>query len=143
MAHFAKLDGNNQVIDIILINNKHMLTEGGIERETIGLAYIEEQYGVGNWKQCSCKTSVGVHRGGRTPLRANYPGIGSLYNPTHDIFHEPLYKDKDGDVRTSWTLNTTKGIWEPPIACPGVPDAEYKWDESLYQSDNTKGWVAV
>jgi len=40
----------------------------------------------------------------------------------------------------SWTLDAGK-VWQPPIPCPGVDFPT--WDEDLYQSDNTQGWVAT
>ena len=45
----------------------------------------------------------------------------------------------------SWTLDGT-GEWQPPIAKPvelidGIPRV-FEWDEDLYQSDNTQGWIA-
>ena len=51
----------------------------------------------------------------------------------------------------SWTLNESTGFWEPPIAFPTVMDDgqdpvvfiwEQTWNETLYQSDNSKGWIA-
>ena len=43
----------------------------------------------------------------------------------------------------SWTLNSTTYLWEPPIANPNTGTTLYKWNETLYQSDNTKGWEEV
>ena len=59
--------------------------------------------------------------------------------------------DRDGDSCGSWTLNTTTGLWTPPITKPiheNDPSVDevphyYEWDESAYQADNTKGWVLV
>ena len=42
----------------------------------------------------------------------------------------------------NWTLNTTSYLWEAPISYPTDGKA-YLWNESLYQSDNTKGWEEV
>ena len=40
----------------------------------------------------------------------------------------------------SWTLDEND-VWQPPIPCPG---SEFPtWDDELYQSDNTQGWVSV
>lgn len=41
---------------------------------------------------------------------------------------------------SSWSLDGNK-VWQPPIPCPGDPYSF--WDEDLYQSDNTQGWVVV
>ena len=51
--------------------------------------------------------------------------------------------------RDSWTdsgitiaLNSTTYIWEAPITYP-TDGKNYYWKESLYQSDNTKGWYEL
>ena len=51
MAHFAKLDDNNQVVKRIFLDNRDILTPGGFESETVGLAVIKERYGPGRWLQ--------------------------------------------------------------------------------------------
>ena len=43
---------------------------------------------------------------------------------------------------TSWTLNNTTCLWEPPIAYPSTVNGKtYEWDEDAYQADNNNGWV--
>ena len=146
MAHFAKLDENNQVVKRIFLDNRDILTPGGFESETVGLAVIRERYGPGRWLQYSCKTSCGVHREGRTPIRANAPCIGAYYNQEHDIFHPAKPEGCD-----SWTLDPTKGTWVPPHPTPAGDsdnptryfETEYLWDEAAYQADNTAGWVLI
>ena len=66
-------------------------------------------------------------------LRKNHAGIGYTYDETKDAFIPP-------QQFSSWTLNNTTCLWEPPISKPS-DGKTYRWDESLYQSDNTKGWV--
>ena len=96
----------------------------------------------GRWIQTSYNTRGGVHYepNSITPssdqskaLRKNYAGIGFLYDSDKDAFYEP-------QPYASWKLNNTTCIWEPPIALPNDGNGYY-WDESVYQSDNTKGWV--
>ena len=96
----------------------------------------------GRWIQTSYNTRGGVHYepNSITPssdqskaLRKNYAGIGFVYDSDKDAFYEP-------QPYASWKLNNTTCIWEPPIALPNDGNGYY-WDESVYQSDNTKGWV--
>ena len=96
----------------------------------------------GRWIQTSYNTRGGVHYqpNSNTPssdqskaLRKNYAGIGFVYDSDKDAFYEP-------QPYASWKLNDTSCIWEPPIAKPDDGKGYY-WDESVYQSDNTKGWV--
>ena len=147
MAHFAKLGIDNEVIAVFVMDNITTMTNGGIEKEEIGITHLIKHHGHENWRKCSYNTHNGVHAEGKTPFRANYPSIGDYYSNEHDIFHKPRPSDADGDLMNSHTLNTTTGKWDPPFAPPALTTEQqtaksyYRWDESLYQSDNTKGWV--
>ena len=149
MAHFAKLGVDNIVLEVVYMDTIKTMTSGGIEKEEIGVAYLKEHHGHETWKKCSFNTFGNVHNEGGTPFRANYPGIGWYYDSTNDIFHSSRPTDKDGDPCTSWTLNTTTGLWTSPLTKPTLTDEEttaakiYQWDESVYLADNTKGWVLV
>ena len=63
--------------------------------------------------------------------RKNFAGVGFSYDGIG--FAPP-------QSYPSWVFDSDTYTWNPPIANPqdGKP---YKWDEALYQSDNTKGWV--
>ena len=96
----------------------------------------------GKWIQTSYNTRGGVHYepDSNTPssdqskaLRKNHAGIGYTYDETKDAFISPK-------PFPSWILNDTTCVWEPPISRP-TDGKTYRWDDSLYQSDNTKGWV--
>ena len=144
MAHYAQLGVDNIVTRVWTVNNIDCMTVGGIEKDEIGQAYLKEHHGDLTLVKCSYNTSKGVHVLGGTPFRANYPGVGWYYNSTHDIFHEPRPKDKNGNDCNSWTLNTTTGMYDPPISYPNAAPLEYwTWDESVYNGDNTKGWVLL
>ena len=140
MAHYAKLGLDNIVTAVVAVDTIDCMTRGGIEKEEIGLAHLVKHHGHELWKKCSYNTRGGEHSGGGTPFRANYPGIGWYYNSEHDIFHPAR-------PYASYTLNTTTGMWEAPIAQPELTEAEaeamsyYRWDEDAYQADNTTGWV--
>ena len=144
MAHYAQLGVDNIVTSVWTLDNINSMTVGGIEKDEIGLAYLKKHHGDLTLVKCSYNTVEGKHRKGGTPLRANYPGVGWYYNSTHDIFHEPRPKDKDGDDCNSWTLNTTTGMYEAPITRPtGSVGKYYVWDESAYQADNSTGWFLL
>ena len=144
MAHYAQLGVDNIVTRVWTVNNIDCMTVGGIEKDEIGQAYLKEHHGDLTLVKCSYNTSKGVHVLGGTPFRANYPGVGWYYNSTHDIFHEPRPKDKNGNDCDSWTLNTKTGMYDPPISYPNAAALVYwTWDESVYNGDNTKGWVLL
>ena len=151
MAHFAKIGIDNIVLAVLAVDTVDTMTRGGIEKEEIGVAHLVKNHGHECWKQCSYNSRAGVHYdsetgepNGKPAFRANYPGIGWYYNSEHDIFHPAKPEGHD-----SWTLNTTTGMWDPPIPKPDETLEQiraanyYTWDEAAYQADNTTGWVLV
>ncbi len=117
MAHFAKLDSNNKVVHISVVDNENLLDEHGNELEELGIKYLTQVHGYSNWKQTSYNGS----------FRGSYAAIGDIYDPELDLFIQPK-------PFPSWTLNKTSGKWEAPIPRPEDGNL-YVWDE------NTKTWV--
>ena len=118
MAHFAQLDGNNVVTQVIVVANKDTSDANGVEKESIGIAFCERLFG-GTWKQTSYNGNI----------RKNYAGIGYTYNADIDAFVPPK-------PFASWTLNNDTAQWEAPTPMP--TDGEmYTWDEA------TTSWIAV
>ena len=74
MAHFAQLDENNVVLQVIVIDNKDTADANGVEKEHIGAAFCEKLLG-GTWKQTSYNSNI----------RKNYAGIGYTYNESIEI----------------------------------------------------------
>ena len=129
MAHYALLE-DNIVIQVIT-----GLDEGGEEdwEQVYGerLGYV--------CKRTSYNTVGGIHKNGGTPFRKNYAGIGYSYDEQRDAFIPPKPFD-------SFVLNEETCIWEPPYTQPILEDGQngyYRWNEELYQADNTKGWEFV
>ena len=127
MAHYAKVK-DEIVLQVIVAEADFFKT------------FVDTE--PGRWIQTSYNTRGGVHYepNSITPssdqskaLRKNYAGVGFVYDSDKDAFYEP-------QPYASWKLNNTTCIWEPPIALPNDGNGYY-WDESVYQSDNTKGWV--
>lgn len=130
MAHFAELNDDNTVIRVIAVGNADTTDADGIEDESIGIAFCQKLLG-GRWRQTSYNTRGGVHKLlGGTPFRANYCGKGCVYNEEHDIFHSP-------QPYPSWTLDTVKGQWNPPVPMPDDtgPEKRYTWSEDDQQWD--------
>ena len=70
MAHFAKLDANNVVEQVIVVSNDDIKDNSGTEVESIGVAFCQKLLGAStNWKQTSYNSS----------FRGNYAGIGMTY----------------------------------------------------------------
>lgn len=79
MAHFAKLDENNKVIEVIVVSNDDILDDNGNESEEIGIEFCKMIQGQNtNWKQTSYNNT----------FRGRYAGIGMYYDQTIDEFVE-------------------------------------------------------
>ncbi|BCU96562.1 MAG: hypothetical protein CM15mV12_3350 [uncultured marine virus] len=81
------------------------MTNGGIEQESIGAAYLEEHHG-GTWVKYSYNTIDGKHLQGKLLFSGHAPSADGnwKYDSTNDIFCEinpPT--DKDGESCASWT----------------------------------------
>jgi hypothetical protein len=70
MAHFAKLDKNNVVTQVIVVANE------SAPDEKTGQEFLASIGFEGTWIQTSYNTRSGIHDLGGTPLRWNYAGIG-------------------------------------------------------------------
>ena len=132
MAHFAQLDENNVVTQVIVVGNDDIKDVNGNEVESIGVAFCQKLLGANtNWKQTSYNSN----------MRVRYAGIGYSYNAELDAFVPP-------QPYASWTLDSGTADWVSPLgAAPALTDEQvaafsyYRWDEDAYQADNTTGWV--
>ena len=103
MAHFAQLDENNVVTQVIVISN-----EVASDEET-GKDFLASIGFEGTWIQTSYNTQGGVHLLGGTPARWNYAGIGYSYDPIRDAFIPA--KPEDTETHT-WELDQNTLLWE-------------------------------
>ena len=118
MAHFAKLDENNNVISVhVVVNN--VITIDGVESEQAGIDFLTELHGHSLWKQTSYNGT----------FRKNYCGIGFIYDSERDAFIAPK-------PYNSWELNEETCQWEAPEPYP-TDGKMYYWNE------NHKEWEEV
>jgi hypothetical protein len=119
MAHFAKLNENNIVLEVIVVNNSILDSSN---EEASGISFLTEwSGGYSNWKQTSYNGNV----------RANFAGIGYIYDPDFDVFIAPR-------PYPSWKLNYTTYQWEAPVARPDdIEGFVFKWSEI------NKEWIQV
>jgi len=118
MAHFAQLDENNVVIQVIVVNNNELLDDSGAEQESKGIAFCQSLLG-GNWKQTSYNGN----------FRKNYAGAGYYYDESRDAFISPKPYD-------SWLLDEDMCRWNSPVSYPD-DDKVYSWNEE------TVSWVEI
>ena len=120
MAHFAQLDENNIVTQVIVVSNEDIKDSEGNESEFTGIAFCKSLLGPNTiWKQTSYNNNI----------RKNYAGIGFTYDATRDAFIPPK-------PFNSWLLNETNCIWESPVAYPNDGNM-YAWDEE------TTSWLPI
>lgn len=125
MAHYALLDENNVVTQVITGRNETEVVNGVSDWES----YYGAQFG----QRClrtSYNTLWGEHATGGVPFRGNYAGTGSVYLEDLDAFVSP-------QPFPSWTLDETRFRYEPPIPYPVETDADgnpllYAWNEDLF-----------
>ena len=118
MAHFAKLDENNNVTGVHVVVND-VITIDGVESEQAGIDFLTELHGHSLWKQTSYNGT----------FRKNYCGIGFIYDSERDAFIPPK-------PYNSWTLNEETCQWEAPEPYP-TDSKMYTWNE------NHKEWEEV
>jgi hypothetical protein len=118
MAHFAKLDENNNVLAVHVVNND-VITIDGNESEQAGVDFLTGLHGHTLWKQTSYNGT----------FRKNYAGVGYTYDTGRNAFIAPK-------PYSSWTLNETTCQWEAPVAYP-TDGKQYGWFESNQQ------WIEI
>ena len=80
MAHFAKLDENNVVLEVNVVHNNELLDENGVEQEQRGIDFLVAwSGGYLHWKQTSYNGN----------FRKNYAAIGGTYDAVRDAFIPP------------------------------------------------------
>ena len=154
MAHFAKLGVNGKVIAVHGLDNDQMLNADSVEDETVGQQRLQQIHGwpAAMWIQTSYNTrgnkyynNDGTEGDQSKKLRGNYAGIGYTWDEDNEIFWPK-------QPHTSWSKNTSTAAWQAPITYPSVTNDgadpvvwsyNISWNETLYQSDNTKGWEAT
>ena len=132
MAHFAGLDENNVVTQVIVVSNDDIKDVNGNEVEEIGVAFCKKLLGADtNWKQTSYNNN----------FRVRYAGINYSFNEELNAFIPPK-------PWPSFVLNEETADWQSPLGpAPELTEEEiasrsfYRWDEEAYQADNITGWV--
>lgn len=104
MAHYAFLDHNNIVTEVIVGVDETELIDG-----------LDPETWYGNYRGQRCvRTSYNGN------IRGRYAGIGFTYDPERDVFLAPR-------PYPSWVLNEDTTEWVPPVPMPS--DGFWSWDE--------------
>lgn len=130
MAHFAQLDDNNVVLNVVVVANSDTTDENGIENEEVGIQFLKSLLGEHTvWKQTSYNNNI----------RKVYAGIGYTYDETLDVFIPPKPYD-------NWTFDEDAWNWTYPNPKPELTQEQidqgyyYDWDQELSETGEN-GWV--
>ena len=117
MAHFAELDENNTVLQVIVVHNNELL-DGETESEAKGVGFCSTLFGHTNWVQTSYNSNI----------RKQFAAAGYTYDSDKDIFVAPA-------PYPSWSLDDNSD-WQDPTPIP-EDDNKYSWNE------DTQSWDLV
>lgn len=113
MAHFAELNEQNIVTQVIVVSNEVISNLPFPESEPVGIEFCKETFGQNtNWAQTSYSSS----------FRYNYACVDSVFDPVAQAFIAPK-------PYPSWLLNTNDYKWTAPVPYPNDGKL-YFWDES-------------
>lgn len=127
MAHYAVLDENNNVLQVIKGRNEDEVIDGISDWEEYYSNFTGKTV-----KRTSYNTYANTHLNNGVPFRYNYAAIGGKFDPD---------KGPDGAFilikpYDSWILNQDTYEWEAPIAKP-QDGKKYMWDE------DSLSWIEV
>ena len=124
MAHYAILDENNVVIQVITGRHEYEVVDGISDWE----AHYRE-FHQAECKRTSYNTSEGQHDLGGIPFRKNYAVVGGVYDETRNAFIPP-------QPYPSWVLDEDTCLWDAPVPYPD-DGLYYDWD------GDTVSWVQI
>ena len=146
MAHYAELNAEGEVIDVLFVSNDVITDENGEEVEQLGIDHLHTHHGADRiWVQTSYNAN----------FRGNYAYIGGTYRTdvrtlgeeSTDIFINPK-------PFVSWVIHEMEARWTSPVGdAPELTEEQeeaemfYLWDEEGWQqstrSGDATGWVLV
>lgn len=135
MAHYALLDNNNVIVNVIVGKDEDEVIYDSYTDTTISdwEEYYSEVTGL-IAKRTSYNTFKGEHREGKTPFRGNYAQVGGKYDPQKDIFIPPKPDNKDW-----YELDETGLFWKDtrPYASENTSTVHnvYVWNETTNSWD--------
>lgn len=145
MAHFARLNNDNEVLDVIVISNEDILDSNNVENEQLGIdlchSLYDNEHPNCTYKQTSYNTRGRKHYQANSQelstdqtkaFRGNYAEVGGTYDPSLDSFvPEKKY--------SSWVFDNSTYTYIPPTTKP-TTEGHWKWN--ITDFDTGEGmWV--
>ena len=148
MAHFAKLNANNVVEQVIVVDNDDLKDNSGIETESVGVGFCTKIFGADTkWKQTSYNATG-------TGFRGRFAGIGMTYMTnvqTLGVASTDIFIEQESEQPASWGIGKTTAYWIAPLPQPTLTSDDreagkyYIWNEAAHQADSatpkTVGWA--
>jgi|TARA_E500000318_G_scaffold117_1_gene163 hypothetical protein len=125
MAHFAKIDESNNVIDVLHVDDKDAATEA----EGQQYLFTHNNWPANLWVQTSYNTWENQHKLGGTPFRGNYATIGGTWDSANNIFW-------DVQPYPSWVKDIPSASWKSPAGDQPSLNAE----QEAQNAADTHGW---
>lgn len=126
MSHWAQIDENNIVLQVIIGDNNDPEGDEGYK-------WLINNLG-GTWVKTSYNAIAGKYRNPETNeitdqpgFRKNFAGIGFTYDSDRDAFIPPK-------PYNSWVIDEYACLWKAPVAMPN-DDGIYTWNESTLSWD--------
>lgn len=113
MAHFAQIDENGVVLQVIVVHNNELLDGGGQESEAKGIEFCKNLFPNTNWVQTSYNRN----------FRKNFAVEGGVYDAERNAFILPK-------PHSLWVLNEETCMWVAPIPRP-KDGRKYVWDDLI------------
>ncbi len=135
MGHWARIDDNNIVQEVIVIKEAELDTGAwGDKSKWIKTSYntFEGKHYVPKEHQDFSEESSDQSKA----LRFRFAGQGFTYDAENDVFIQQK-------PYPSWILNKTNWSWEAPVAKPTLTDEEISAGKYHEWNEDTKKWVEV
>lgn len=126
MAHFAKIDESNVVLEVLRVNDEDASTEAN------GQSHLEthNNWPANLWVQTSYNTWENQHKLEGTPFRGNFACIGFTWDAANQIFWPP-------QPYASWTKDNATASWVSPAGAKPSLTSE----QTQQNLDGTHGWI--
>lgn len=124
MAHFAQIDQNSIVVQVLVVNNSDIGDLPFPESEPVGVAFLQSMFPGTNWVQTSYNGS----------FRVRYTGPGGMFYPNSTA--TPYGGFGNTQPYDNWVFDDSQCLWIPPVPYP-TDGKEYEWDQA------TNTWVLV
>ena len=139
MAHYAKINEQNEVLTVIYINNNDVADD----TEATGQQHLEthNNWPANLWIKTSFNTWQNTHKQGGTPFRGNYACIGYTWDSANNIFWPPK-------PYPSWVKDVANAKWTSPIGDePALTDEQEAQNTPTFDAEGnmtatpTNGWI--